>query len=142
MMTKRVAGLSRSAGWQVGMRRTLPISRDDAWRLVTSPGGVRAWLGGDATPLERGREYALADGSVGVVRVLSPGSHLRVTWRPEEWPRASTIQVRVIAAAGGRTTIALHQEQMPSAAARERQRARFAAALDELARLAGVAEVG
>jgi uncharacterized protein YndB with AHSA1/START domain len=140
-MAKRAVGKTKSAGWQVGMRRTLPIAPDDAWRLVTSPEGVRAWLGeGDATPLAPGRAYTLADGSGGEVRVLKPGSHLRITWHPEGWPRPSTIQVRVIPAARGRATLALHQEHMPDAAARERRLAHFAAALDELARLAGTTE--
>ena len=140
-MAERAVGKTKSAGWQAGMRRTLPIAPDDAWRLVTSPEGVRAWLGkGDAAPLDRGRAYTLADSSSGEVRVLKPGSHLRLTWHPDGWPRPSIIQVRVIPAAHGKATIALHQEHMPDAAARERRLKHFAAALDELARLAGISE--
>lgn len=136
-MIAREVGRTQSAGFQVGMRRTLPISLKDAWRLVTSAEGVRAWLGdGAARPLARGRAYTLADGSAGEVRVLKPDSHLRLTWRPNGWPRASTIQVRVLPA-GAKTTIALHQEHMPDCVAREQRRAHFAAALDALARLAG-----
>jgi uncharacterized protein YndB with AHSA1/START domain len=117
------------------MRRTLPVSLDDAWRLVTSAQGARAWLGAGSAPrFARGESYALADGSGGEVRVVAPNSHLRLTWRPRGWARASTIQVRVIPA-GERTTIALHQENLPSAAARDVRRAHFAAALDELGRL-------
>jgi uncharacterized protein YndB with AHSA1/START domain len=131
----RDVGRTRDAGYQVGIRRTLPIGVDDAWRLVTSGDGVRAWLGdGEPVELAPGREYALADGSGGMVRVVEPGSHLRLTWLPDGWPRSSTIQVRVIAAARG-TTIALHQEHLPSAAARTERRAHFAAALDALERL-------
>jgi uncharacterized protein YndB with AHSA1/START domain len=133
--TGRVIGRTRGAGFQVGMRRTLPLGADAAWRLVTSPEGARAWLG-EGVVLERGSTYALADGTEGEVRVLRPGSHLRLSWRPEGWPRASTVQVRVIAA-GEKSTIALHQENLPSAEARVRRRAHFAAALDALERLAG-----
>jgi uncharacterized protein YndB with AHSA1/START domain len=132
----REVGKTRDTGYVVGMRRTLPLSVADAWRLVTSTAGVRAWLG-DGTRVEwaPGREYALADGSAGVVRVVEPESHLRLTWQPGGWPRASTIQVRVIAAARG-TTIALHQEHLPDAGARAERLAHFAAALDALERLA------
>jgi uncharacterized protein YndB with AHSA1/START domain len=133
----RETGRTRDAGFQVGIRRTLPLDVAEAWRLVTSPQGVRAWLGdGGGVELEPGREYTLADGARGMVRVVRPGSHLRLTWLAQGWPRPSTIQLRVIAAARG-TTIALHQEHLPHAAARQERRARFAAALDELARLAG-----
>lgn len=124
-------GRTRGTGFQVGIRRTLPISLAEAWRLVTSPQGVRAWLGDGAVAWERGREYALADGSTGAVRVVEPESHVRLTWHPDGWPRASTIQVRVIAAASG-TTIAFHQEHLPHAAARQERRAHFAAALEAL----------
>ena len=131
----REVGRTRDAGWQVGARRTLPVSVADAWRLITSPDGVRAWLGdGARVTFERGHEYALADGSAGAVRVVEPESHVRLTWQPQGWPRPSTIQVRVIPA-GERTTISFHQEQMPDAAARQERRAHFAAALDVLERM-------
>lgn len=131
----RDVGKTRDAGWQVGARRTLPIGLDDAWRLITSREGVRAWLGdGARVAFERGREYALADGSAGTVRVVEPESHVRLTWQPDGWPRPSTIQVRVLPA-GERTTIAFHQEHMPDAAARQERRAHFTAALDALERL-------
>jgi uncharacterized protein YndB with AHSA1/START domain len=97
---------------------------------------VRAWLGGGAgVEWEPGRTYALADGAAGEVRVVSPGSHLRLTWRPAGWERASLIQVRVLPAARG-ATLSFHQEHLPDAAARERRREHFAAAQDALARLA------
>lgn len=131
----RGVGKTRDTGWQIGLRRTLPVSVADAWRLVTSPEGVRAWLGdGARVKLERGSDYALDDGSAGTVRVVQPESHLRLTWQPEGWPRPSTIQVRVMPA-GERATIAFHQEHMPNAAARQERRAHFAAAMDALERL-------
>jgi len=132
----REVGKTRDTGYVIGVRRTLPISLAEAWELITSPEGVRAWLGdGARVEWKPGREYALADGSAGAVRVVQPESHVRLTWRPRGWPRDSTIQVRVIAAASG-TTIAFHQEHLPGAGAREERRAHFAAALDALAALA------
>lgn len=132
----REVGRTRDAGFEVGVRRTLPIDPETAWRLVTSHEGMGAWLGdGARVELAPGREYALADGSEGMVRVVERGSHLRVTWLPGGWPRPSTIQLRVIPAASG-TTIALHQEHLPNAVARQERRAHFAAALDALEQLA------
>jgi uncharacterized protein YndB with AHSA1/START domain len=132
----RVTGQTRDTGFQVGVRRTLPLSPEEAWRLVTSPAAVREWLGvGAGVEWERGRTYALADGAAGEVRVVKPGSHVRLTWRPAGWERASLIQVRVLPAAGG-ATVSFHQEHLPDAAARERRREHFAAALDALERLA------
>jgi uncharacterized protein YndB with AHSA1/START domain len=133
--SEREVGKTRDTGWQIGVRRTLPLSVDEAWTRVTSPEGMGAWLGAEVE-LERGKGFALADGASGEVRVMEPGSHLRLTWQPGGWARSSTIQVRVLPAARG-ATVAFHQEHLPDAQAREARRAHFAAALDALARIAG-----
>ncbi|WP_372813959.1 hypothetical protein [Paenibacillus sp.] len=39
-------GQTSSVGFQVGVRRTLPLSQEQAWRLLTSPEGLSWWLGG------------------------------------------------------------------------------------------------
>lgn len=133
----RAVGKTAATGFQIGVRRTLPLPVDEAWRLVTSPDGVRAWLG-DARGLawEKGASYTAEDGAAGEVRVVKEASHLRITRRPPEWPRASTIQVRVIPTASG-TTISFHEEHLPGAAEREARRGHYDAVLDELARQAG-----
>jgi len=130
--SKRPTGLTKDVGFQIGVRRTLPIHHADAWQLVTSEKGVNIWLGSTSElDFGKGARYRLADGSVGEVRVFSPNSHLRITWQPPGWSRSSTIQVRVIPK-GDRTTIAFHQEHLPGAGEREERRAHFAAALDAL----------
>ena len=135
---KRVLGETADTGFQVGVRRTLPLSMDDAWRLLTSPHGVREWLG-DASgfALEKGATYTTTGGAAGEVRVAKPGSHLRVTWRPPGWARASTIQVRVMPA-GAKTTLSFHEEHLPGAAEREARRRHYEAVLDALQAQAGI----
>ena len=113
----------------------MPIQVEDAWRLVTSLQGIAQWLGPNTgLELAKGVAYELVDGSTGEVKVHEPGSHLRITWKPGDWPRASTIQVRVVPK-GERTVIAFHQEHLPGAAEREERRAHFRSALDELERM-------
>lgn len=130
---KRVLGQTEGTGFQIGVRRTLSIPPDEAWRLVTSAEGVRGWLGG-APELrwEKGESYRLRDGSAGEVRVFKPGSHLRITWQPEGWPRASTIQVRVMPSGEQKSVISFHQEHLPGPAERQARREFFDAALDAL----------
>lgn len=134
---KRVLGETADTGFQIGVRRTLPLAMDDAWRLLTSPEGVRTWLG-DARgfALRKGATYTTPDGASGEMRVASD-RHLRVTWRPPGWARASTIQVRVIPA-GARTTLSFHEEHLPGADEREERRRHFEAVLDELQQRAGL----
>ena len=134
MSDGRIVGQTRDTGFQIGVRRTLAVSLDDAWRRLTSPEGVRAWLGEGDLSWDKRAPYRLADGSGGEVRVFEAGHHLRLTWQPPDWPRASTIQLRVIPAAGGKTTVAFHQEHLPGPDEREARRQHFAAALDALAR--------
>jgi hypothetical protein len=129
---KRVLGQTAAAGFNVGAQRTLPIAVDDAWKLLLSPEGVRAWLGGAAPHWEKGQKYALKDGSGGEVRVFKPGSHLRITWQPEGWPRASIIQVRAMPKGEQKTVISFHHEHLPGAAEREERRRFLEAALDAL----------
>ena len=132
--SQRAVGQTRSAGFQVGARRAMPIDTAGAWRLLTSGEGVRLWLG-DAPDVrfEPGATYALADGTRGEVRVCRPGGHLRLTWQPPGWARPSTIQIRVIAGGPG-ATIAFHQEWLPGAPEREQRRQHYQAVLAELER--------
>jgi len=34
--SNRPVGLTKDAGYQIGVRRTLPIHHEDAWRVLTS----------------------------------------------------------------------------------------------------------
>ncbi|HEU0012817.1 MAG TPA: SRPBCC domain-containing protein [Longimicrobium sp.] len=134
---RRQPGQTADGGFQVGVRRTMPIAPQDAWRLVTSPDGVRAWLGdAPGLALEKGAAYTARDGAAGEVRVANSGSHVRITRRPLEWDKPSTIQVRVIPS-GERTVLSFHEERLPGAAEREERRRHYEAALDALQRLAG-----
>jgi uncharacterized protein YndB with AHSA1/START domain len=126
------AGRTRDGTYQVGVRRTFATSPQDAWDALTSPAGLAIWLGGEVS-LVKGESYQTAE-AAGEVRVVAPGSHLRLTWQPAAWAAASTIQVRVLRAAGG-ATVTFHQERRPGAAARAAMHRRWSAALDRLAAL-------
>ena len=38
-------GLTKDAGWQIGVRKTLPVALEDAWNLLVSEEGLSLWLG-------------------------------------------------------------------------------------------------
>lgn len=133
---RRALGEVAGGGFQIGVRRTLRLTPDEAWRRLLSPGGVAEWLGEPEAPItwEAKSTFRLRDGAEGEVRVYKPGSHFRLQLREAGADRASVIQVRVHAAAAG-SVISFHQEQLPSAESREQRRAHFASALDALAEL-------
>lgn len=133
---QRVTGETAEGDFQVGVRRTVDFPSEQAWELLGSAEGVAAWLGrAPGLELEEGDRYATEAGAEGEVRVVS-GTHVRLTWHPQGWPRPSTVQVRV-QPRGDRCVISFHQEKIPDAEAREARRAHFRAALDRLEELAG-----
>ncbi len=133
----RPVGLTKDTGWQIGLRKTLPIRLEEAWMLLTSQPGVRLWLGEtEDLKFEQGATYQTTDGSRGEIRVFRPDSHLRITRQPGGWPRASTIQVRVLPK-GDKTVVAFHEEHLPGPQEREARRAHYRAAVDAIARLIG-----
>lgn len=128
-MSSGSLGLTRDSGYQVGVRKTLPLTLEDGWQLVTSSAGIADWLGEIVEgEFEVGGDYLLENGVRGELRVLRQQSHLRLTWKPVSWRRASTIQVRVMPK-GEKCTIAFHQEHLPNSAAREDRKVFFKAVL-------------
>lgn len=110
-------GLTKDAGWQLGVRRTAPVPLDVAWAFLLGDGLPR-WLGVDALG-DVGSRYVAADGTAGEVRSRTDRRRIRLTWRPAGADHDTTLQVTVLEAAGG-TTIAFHQERLASEAERER----------------------
>jgi uncharacterized protein YndB with AHSA1/START domain len=131
-------GLTRDAGWEIGVSRTFPVPLDQAWDVLVDGPGLALWLGPGATvPGEVGAPYRTDDGTEGELRSLRPGDRLRLTWQPEgREGRPTTVQLVVVPAATG-TSVRFHQEHLSDAAERERQRAHWKAALDRLAPLLG-----
>lgn len=128
----RPVGLTASSGWELGLRRTLPVSPDRAWTVLTSPVGTELILGKgvDLDPDRPGR--ANEEGPIAwELTTFHPCSHLRMKWRKAGWAKASTLQIRVISAATG-TTIAIHQEDLADKAAREELLAHWAKVLDRI----------
>jgi uncharacterized protein YndB with AHSA1/START domain len=116
-------GLTKDAGWNIGVSKTLPHSVEDVWDFVISPEGVALWLG-SGVALQDGASYETDDGTVGEVRSLHRNDRVRLTWQPADWSHDSTVQVAV-SPSGGKTVLRFHQERLASADERERQRAHW-----------------
>ena len=131
----KIIGQTKSVGFEIGVRRTFDAPVMRAWEVITSDEGMKLWLG-DILGLkwEKGERYTTKDETEGEIHVISPGSHLRITWWPKNWDKASTIQIRIIPN-GEKTTISFHQENLPGANEREEMRERWENVLDELNKL-------
>ncbi len=133
MTDQHIVGKTKDNGFQIGMRRTFPLSLEQAWKLITSREGIQLWLGEvEGFRLTKGALYQTKDGTQGEVRVVNPRENIRITWQPREWSKTSTIQIRVISTGREKTVISFHQENLSSAVEREQMRVRWMNVLNEI----------
>ena len=104
-------GQTADGSWQIGVRRTVPLDRAAAWELL--------------------RTLVDGDEAVSGIRSETPGVVLRAAYRLPGCSTPSTLQLRVLPARTG-TTLAVHHDRLPDAAAREAMRRRWTDALERL----------
>ncbi|KRF03783.1 ATPase [Paenibacillus sp. Soil766] len=122
-MKKTLVGQTASAGFQVGVRRTLPISPEQAWTFLTSSEGLQLWLGNVSFhTLEEGGTFISDKGITVQFRVVKPLSHIRLKWKKEGWTKPSTLQIRLISNKPDRTTFSFHQENLDHLDTREQMK--------------------
>ena len=132
-MTERRAGLTKGAGWEIGVSRTVPFPMEEVWDFLTSAAGSAVWLGAGVERLDKpGAAYETETGTAGQVRSFRPRDRVRLTWQPEDWDHDSTVQFTVTPVAGDRTRVVFHQERLADAAERERQRRHWQGVMDAL----------
>jgi len=123
-------GVTKDAGVQIGVRRTLAASKERIWNFMLSSGGRKLWIG--SVPefrLEKGFGFASAEGVTGKLTVIEPLRKLRMTWKRPEWERPSRLQLYVLPASQGKTTVAIHQEMLDDVYIRELMRRHWEEAL-------------
>ncbi len=95
-------GLTKDAGWQFGIRKTVPLGINEVWECLFSEKGIMFWAKG-------------ADKNFSTFKELS---HIRTKWKIKDWENQATLQMRVISNKD-KTTIAFHIDRLLS----ENQRA-------------------
>lgn len=135
MMNSIPVGKTKTQGWEIGVRRTLPISAEKAWKLLTTQPGIGYWLGMGLDPhFSKGEAFTTAEGTSGEIRSYNEGSLIRMRWQPPEWDFESTLQIRVKPAKTG-ATITFHHERMQNAEQRNAMHQRWSDVMDKLATL-------
>jgi uncharacterized protein YndB with AHSA1/START domain len=126
-------GLTKDAGWEIGVSRTIDAPLTAVWAYLTSPEGITQWLGGGLRlPAEKGADYTTPDGTSGQVRSFRPGDRIRLTWQPAGWDHSSTVQIAT-RANGEKTMLRFHQEKLADAAERAHQRTHWTGVLQKIA---------
>ncbi|TCP52591.1 activator of Hsp90 ATPase-like protein [Tumebacillus sp. BK434] len=123
---RKPVGQTAEVGFQIGVRRSLPISQEQAWRMLTSPDILKLWLGSvsDLT-LEKGHVFRTEEGVSGELRVVKPMEQLRLTWQKPDWSQSSTLQIRLLSKQQNRTTVSFHQEKLADLFVREEMKEKW-----------------
>jgi uncharacterized protein YndB with AHSA1/START domain len=89
-------GQTKDRGFQIGVRKTFNVSVETAWDFLFSDIGLPVWLGDiSLADFELDKPYKTKEGIEGKINTFTPYSHIRMTWRPENWVNTSTLQIRV-----------------------------------------------
>lgn len=133
VMGRIPVGVTKDAGVQIGVRRTVPAGKEQVWDFLTSPKGLSLWIGDVASfPLQKGHEYESREGVSGKLTVVEPYHKLRLTWKRPEWDNPSRLQIYVLSAKTGKTTVAIHQEMLEDVYMREVMRRHWDEMLNKL----------
>ncbi len=132
-MTSRPTGLTKDAGWEVGVSRTLPTDPGTMWEYLLSEPGLSLWLGdGVPGPLEKGLPFSTTDGTTGEICSLRPGDRVRLTWKPPGRQQYAVVQLALRPAPTG-CSVRFHSERLDSESERETMRFHWRKVLDQLA---------
>ncbi|MNJ61706.1 hypothetical protein D3C77_575110 [compost metagenome] len=135
MQENRPVGQTASTGFQIGVRRTFPITIEEAWDLITHK-GLNTWLGAISSfSMRMGQKYMTSEGISGEIRVVNQYQNIRLTWKKENWVKSSTLQIRTISKGDAKTTLSFHQENLADIDVREEMKMRWNETLNKLSTL-------
>ncbi len=128
-------GHTVSQGWEVGVRRTFPISIDQAWEILFTQPVLGYWLDKKANlSFQEKDTYTTATGISILVTSVTPGKVIRMKWQTPDASNPSVLQIRVLAAKEN-TTISFHHEKLPNGASREKMKAYWEEVLKHILRV-------
>lgn len=133
LLGRAPVGVTKDAGVQIGVRRTIAADKERVWRYMLSADGLKRWIG--TVPefrLEKGFAFESAEGVAGKLTVVQPLHKLRMTWKRPEWEQHSRLQIYWLSASRGRTTVSIHQEMLEDVYIREQMRRYWEETLHEI----------
>ena len=132
----RTVGETKDVGFEIGVQKTFLLSAAKAWQLITSPKGVKLWLGdppagGQKLTLKPKAKYQTRDGTTGEIRSLKKPERLRFTWQPNGRSQPTTAQISLIPAKD-KTAIHFHHEKLADTKERDKMRKHWNQVLNKL----------
>lgn len=138
---RRVLGETADAGFEIGVSKTFEASQKKIWELLTSPEGLKIWLGNtESLALEKGASYETTDGTTGEIRSIAEGTKIRLTVKPQGQEKHSTLQIYVMPNGqygktdpkSTKTSVRFHHEKLQSEKERETMKQHWQEVLEQL----------
>ena len=132
----RVLGETADAGFEVGVQKTVNLSLQETWRLITSETGIKLWLGEvDDMELAMGKILHTIDGASAEIRSIKPEERIRIKWQPRDEIIPSTFQI-TLTPAKDKTSIRVHHENLSGETSRSEMQVHWRNILDRISNIA------
>jgi hypothetical protein len=130
---RKQLGRSSKGEYSMTSSITLPRSTTQLWKMLLAPHGQKLWLKPfSAIQLKSGAAFETEGGIYGEVRTWKAGVRLRLSWRESEWPKASIVQVQLIARSKDKCILVFQHDGLKDARLKEQMRAHWQAALQRI----------
>ena len=130
---KRVEGRNLKGEYSTVATKTLSLSQESAWRLITSENGMATWLRPFSPfPWKPGQGFEVDGGVFGEIRTLKPGARARLTWQEAHWEKPSVVQIHLLPRKGEKCVMVITHERIPSASLKGKLREQWKQALAAL----------
>lgn len=109
---RRITGETKTAGFAVGVQKTIDKKAQEIWKFLMSKKGQKIWLGEtyNFAPLA-GYGYRTDSGISGEIRSVKLGEKIRISWKLPHWRSLSTLQIYLMPV-GKKTSIRIHHEKL------------------------------
>lgn len=110
-------GLTKDAGWQFGIRKTMSANLKTLWNDFFSDRGLSYWSEGVDQNFSTFKEY----------------SHIRTKWRHKDFTEDANLQIRFIPSKNkDKTTISIHVDKLKNESQREVTREYWSKVIEDL----------
>jgi activator of HSP90 ATPase len=92
---------ANSLGFQVSVSKTFNISTHLLWEFILSEKGLQEWLGiNNADEFEIQNQFVSTKGIIVKLTVFVTDCHLRFKWKPIDFEKPTTVELRITNAKG------------------------------------------
>jgi len=134
---RRKTGQDAKGHYMVTSTKSLPFNAAKAWKLVTSPEGLRIWLKPlmDDIEIKPKTQFETADGYFGEIRTVGKNRRIRMYWQDPLWDKHTVVELMLAAPTTGKIVLVFNHTAIRDTRTQATLRARWKTACAELLKL-------